>query len=129
MRVPEVRRLLVEVPARATGELRLGLRNAGNVPLAVEVASAPESPLFLPPLKRELPPGQRETLLLPLSEPGELLLRLAWGWRGVKEDRYLVRVVDSNNNEHYLDAVTPNTPIALLEERHLELRVDLVFTP
>ncbi|ADW21860.1 conserved hypothetical protein [Thermus scotoductus SA-01] len=41
----------------------------------------------------------------------------------------VVRVVDSNNNEHYLDAVTPNTPIALLEERHLELRVGLVFTP
>ncbi len=32
----------------------------------------------------------------------------------------LVRVVDSNNNEHYLDAITPNTPTAQLEKRHLD---------
>lgn len=32
----------------------------------------------------------------------------------------LVRVVDSSNNEYCLEAVTPNTPHELLEERHLD---------
>lgn len=32
----------------------------------------------------------------------------------------LIRVVDSNNNEHYVDAVTPNTPIEELEKRQFE---------
>ena len=32
----------------------------------------------------------------------------------------LIRVVDSNNNEYHLDAVTPNTPIGELEKRQFE---------
>jgi hypothetical protein len=31
----------------------------------------------------------------------------------------LVRVVDSNHNQYYLDAVSPTTPIRVLDERHM----------
>lgn len=33
----------------------------------------------------------------------------------------LVRVVDSSNNQYCLEAVTPNTPLKVLEERHLDV--------
>lgn len=32
----------------------------------------------------------------------------------------LVRVVDSSNNQYYLEAVTPHTPLEVLEKRHLD---------
>ncbi|WP_105318559.1 hypothetical protein [Thermus tenuipuniceus] len=89
VRVPEVRRLLAEVPARAQGSLPVVLENRGNVPLRVRLASAQESAVFLPPQEVALAPGEGKRLSLGPLEAGNLVLVL---WNGKEEERYLVRV-------------------------------------
>ncbi|WP_234553242.1 carboxypeptidase-like regulatory domain-containing protein [Thermus caliditerrae] len=89
VRVPEVRRLLAEVPAKAQGSLAVALENRGNVPLRVRLASARESAIFLPPQEVALAPGEKQVAFFSGLEPGELLLLLS---DGREERRYLVRV-------------------------------------